>query len=278
MKKMIISGFLSLCLLVANAQDLPKPSPSAELEQQVGLTNIKIQYSRPSAKGRKIFGELVAYDNVWRLGANKATNLTTDREMMFGKQTLKPGSYAVFAIPAEKGNWKVVINSDTEQWGTGNYDEAKNVVSIEVAPKKTELVETFSITIEDITANGANIVMAWETTKLVVPFTLDTDKAAEENIAAAIKEGKDLEKVYYKSASYYKDAKGDLKTAMEHVEKSIKVKEYHANVFLKAKIVEEQGDKKEAIKLAEQALKLANDAEEKGWASYIEENITAWKK
>jgi tetratricopeptide (TPR) repeat protein len=278
MKKMIITGFLSLCLLGANAQDLPKPSPSATIEQQVGLTNIKIQYSRPSVKGRKVFGELVAYDKVWRLGANKATNLTTDKDMMFGKQTLKPGSYAIFAIPAEKGNWKVVINSDTEQWGTGNYDEAKNVVTMDIAPKTTDLVETFSITIEDITANSANIVIAWEKTKLVLPFTLDTDKAAEENIAAAIKEGKDLEKVYYRSASYQKDAKGDLKMALEHIEKSIKVKEYHGNVFLKASIIEAQGNKKEAIKLAEQALKLANDAEEKGWASYIEETITAWKK
>jgi len=204
--------------------------------------------------------------------------LTTDTPIMVDRQTVKPGTYAVFAIPSEKEAWKIVINTDIEQWGAGNYDEAKNVATIKVKPTENAHTESLSITVEDLTTNGGSIVIAWSKTKVSVPFTVATDDIAIKNIEEAIAKGEDLEKVYSKAAGYYRSSKKDMKTAMMYADKSIAVKESHSNLFLKAGILNEQGSKKEAIKLAEKALEMANKAESKGWADYISENIEEWKK
>lgn len=277
MKKSIILGMLSLSILSVNAQELPKTSPMAVVTQAVGLNNIKIEYSRPGVKGREIFGDLVPFDKVWRLGANAPTKLTTDKSITIGGEELKAGTYAIFAIPSEN-EWKIVINTDVEQWGAGDYDEKKNVATVVVKPLDSDFTESLSVTVQDVTATGGNIVIAWAKVKVNVPFTVDTDKAAEENIKAAIKEGKDLEKVYANAAGYYRDAKGDLKTAIKYADKSIKVKEYYGNLFLKARILEESGDKKEAIVYANKALESAKKAEAKGYVSFIEETLVRWNK
>lgn len=278
MKKSLIVGLLSLSMLSANAQDLPKPSPLCNYSQVVGLTNVKLEYSRPSAKDRDIFGGLVPYGKVWRLGANAPTMLTTDTPIIFDGQTVQPGTYAVFVIPMEKEAWKVVINTDIEQWGAGNYDEAKNIATIKVKPMENVHTESLSITVEDLTTNGGSILIAWAKTKISVPFTVGTDEVAIKNIEEAIAKGEDLDKVYSKAAGYYRDAKNDLETAMKYAEKSLKVKEGHSAMFLKARITAEMGDKKEAIKIAEKALALAKAAESQGWADYINETLTEWKK
>jgi uncharacterized protein (DUF2141 family) len=277
MKKTIILGMLSLSMLGVNAQELPKPSPMAAVTQAVGLNTIKIEYSRPSVKGRKVFGTLVPFNKVWRLGANAPTKLTTDKPMTFGNETLKPGTYAIFVIPTEN-EWKVVINTDIEQWGAGNYDEKKNIVTITIKTQESEFTESLSITVQDLTSNSGSIVIAWDKTKVVTPFTVDTHKAAVDNIELAIKEGKDLEKVYANAASYYKDALTDLKAAMEYVDKSIEIKPYHGNLLLKARILKEQGEDKKAINTAKEALKQAIKAEKKGYEDYIKETIEKWRK
>lgn len=277
MKKLFIVGILSLSFLSVNAQNLPKPSPSCEIEQQVGLTNLKLEYSRPSVKDRAIFGDLVAFDKVWRLGANAPTMLSSDKDLTIDGQTLKAGKYAVFAIPSEK-EWTVVFNTDTEQWGAGNYDEKKNVVSTKVATQKNKAVESLSITFQELTTASGHLVIEWAETRVAIPFTMDTDKFAMENIATAIKEGKDLEKVYYNAASYVSEAKGDNKMALNYLDKSMEVKAYHANTFLKARILKEEGKDAEALKTAKEAHKLALAAESMGWADYIKGTIERWQK
>ncbi len=278
MKKSFIVGLLSLSLLSANAQELPKPSPLCSSSQVVGLTNIKLEYSRPSVKDRKIFGALVPYGKVWRLGANAPTMLTTDTPIMFDGQTVEPGTYAVFAFPMEKEAWKIVLNTDIEQWGAGNYDEAKNVATVKVKPMENAHTESLSITIEDLNTNGGSLVIAWAKTKVSVPFSLKTDDIAIKNIEDAIAKGEDLDKVYARAAGYYRESKKDLKTAMNYTEKSLKIKESHSAMFLKARITFDLGDKKEAIQIAEKASTMAVAAESQGWADYINETIAEWKK
>ena len=147
-----------------------------------------------------------------------------------------------------------------------------------VKPQKTLFTESLSITIQDLTPNSGSIVIAWEKTKVSIPFTVDTHKAAVENIKMAIEKGENLEKVYANAASYYRDAKDDLKTAMKYVNKSIEVKPYHGNLFLKARILKEQGEDKEAINVAEKALEYAIKAENKGYEDYIKGTIKKWSK
>ena len=278
MKRIALFLIAGLMGTFASAQELPVPSPMCKISQVVGLTNIDLEYSRPSMKGRKIFGELVAYDQIWRLGANGSTKFTCDTEVNFGKETLKPGSYSVFAYPSEKGEWKFVFNTDLDLWGEGDYDEAKTVLTVMGKASECASVETMSLTIENITANSGTLRMAWETTQVDVDFTVDTDGNAEKNIAAAIEKGEELDKVYYQAGRYYLNTKNDLEKAMKNLEMSLSIKETHNATFYKARVLKEQGNKKEAIKTAKRALELAKEAEASGWIPYMEKTIAEWEK
>lgn len=208
MKKIITLFSLVLTTGFLVAQELPKLSQPSTSEHVVGVTKISLQYSRPGVRDRVIFGELVPYGEVWRLGANQPTKLTSAHDLSFqgadGKaQVLPAGTYAVFAFPAADGNWKIVFNTDIEQWGAGNYDEAKNVVSVQVKAMENTFTETLLIDINKVTLNSASLVIAWDKIKVEVPFTVETDVHAQANIDAAIAEGKDLDKVYSAAANYF---------------------------------------------------------------------------
>lgn len=281
MKKIVSIFVLAFCVNALYAQELPKLSAPAKSEYLVGLNKISIQYSRPSVRGRVIFGDLLPYGEIWRLGANEATRITCSQDIIFEgakNQILTAGTYAIFAFPAEDLNWTVVFNSETEQWGTGTYDSTKNVVTLSVKAKACDHTETLLIDINDVTTSSASLVIAWDKIKVSIPFKVDTDASVEKNIEAAIAEGKDLDKVYYAAANYFFNAKKDNARALEYINLSISVKESFSNFFLKARILYASGDQKEAIKLAETALKMAKEADEKRWIGYIEETIAEWKK
>ena len=160
----------ALCLVAAAVMaqgEKKKPlSPPARAEAQIGGKNISISYSAPSKRDRVIMGELVPYGKVWRTGANAATTLTADSDVMLGNLHVPAGSYTLFTIPGEK-EWTLIVNKQTGQWGT-NYDVSQDLgrVKMTVKPVK-DTVETFNIAIQ----NGA-LTMAWENTQASVPLTV----------------------------------------------------------------------------------------------------------
>ncbi len=274
--KNILALILITALSTSVAQELPQASPRGKVDQTVGLTNISIDYSRPSVKERKIFGELLPYGEVWRFGANASTKITIDQYLKFGDQILQPGTYSVFATPGEL-EWNVFFNSEVEQWGTSDYDAAKNVVSLSVKPVKEGFSETLEIGIEDLTINSGNIVIRWENTTVKLPFKVNTKELAEKNITLAIEKGEDLDKVYYNAAKYYLTTE-DYDQALSYIDQSISEKAAHNSLFYKARILKAKGDTKGAIKLAEKALNYANENNEEGWADYIQKALDEWKK
>lgn len=283
MKKIIALFSLVLAVGSLSAQELPKLSQLSKSDHTVGVTHLSLQYSRPSVRGRVIFGEVVPFGEVWRLGANEPTQITTSNELTFapldGKaQVLPAGTYAIFALPAADGAWTVVFNTDIDQWGAGNYDAAKNLVSVQVKAVENAFTETLLIDINNVTLTGASLVIAWDKLKVEVPFTVDTDKHAQANIDAAVATGKDLDKVYAAAANYYFNSKNDLEKAITYVDKSIAIQRSFSNVFLKARILYKKGDKASAIKLAEDAKKMAEDAQDERWIGYISETLDEWKK
>jgi tetratricopeptide (TPR) repeat protein len=140
------------------------------------------------------------------------------------------------------------------------------------------MTETFSIGMENISNTGGEISIEWAKIKVNVPFTVNTEAIVMTSIDEAVKKGEDLDKVYYKAASYSFKTLNDNKKAMTYLDQSFAVKKSHNAVFLKAQILKKEGKKDMAIKTAEEALKLAEAAEKKGWADYIKENIEEWKK
>ncbi|MFT5820907.1 MAG: tetratricopeptide (TPR) repeat protein [Crocinitomix sp.] len=278
MKNLLFLFAATLFAGTAVAQELPQPSPSAKIEQVVGLTSITIDYSRPSVKGRTTFGELVPYDEVWRLGANACTKITTSTELNIQGQLLEAGTYAVFAIPYANGTWKMLFNSDTEQWGAGSYDATKDVVTAIVKTREHAMTETFTIAITDVTVNSANLSIMWDNLKVDLELGVETQKFADANIKAAIAKGEDLDKVYYRAAEYYFKSLNNEKKALGYIHKGLNAKEGHPLHFLRAQILKKQGHTKEAIESAEKAYELAIASENKGWAEYIEGYIKEWKK
>jgi len=283
MKTIYALFVLTIAVNFSFGQELPKLSPLSKSEHVVGLNKISLQYSRPSVRGRVIFGDLVPYNEVWRLGANDPTRIICSQEMIFEtngqKQILAADTFAIFAFPAADGNWKIVFNTNYQQWGSGSYDSTKNHVTLWIkAVQNNPHTETLLIDINDVTTSSASIIIAWDNIKLVIPFTVDTDKTAIANIEKAIAEGKDLDKVYSSAANYYFTTKNDLVKALEYVDLSIGIKKAHTDVFLKARILYAKGEKKEAIKLANEAKAMAEEVKNQGWVDYISETIDEWSK
>jgi hypothetical protein len=144
-----------------------RPSPPATTECTIKGKKVKISYSRPSAKGRKVMGELVPYDKVWRTGANEATTLTTEIDLNIGGAKVPAGTYTLFTLPSADA-WKLIINKQTGQWGL-EYHEDKDLARVPMA--KTEIVvpvEQFTISLDQDNNDSADLVMEWEKTRLTV--------------------------------------------------------------------------------------------------------------
>jgi hypothetical protein len=145
-------------------------SPKAGVEQIVGLTDINISYSRPGVKGRKIWGDLVPYNKVWRAGADEATKFTFSSDVIIEGKKLPAGSYSFFVIPNEK-EWTLIFNKTADQWGAFEYNESQDALRIKVKPKKSEHQEWLAYTFSDMAKNSAIINLVWE--KIKVPFKIE---------------------------------------------------------------------------------------------------------
>ena len=167
---LVFSILLSAVAAIAQDAAQPRPSPLEIVTGRYKDTYLKITYSRPGKKGREIFGKLVPYGQVWRTGANEATEITITRDIKFNGNELKAGTYAVFTIP-EKTSWTVIINSDLGLVGAYNYNPKMDILRFEIPVKEvTDLTyEAFTIAI-DSKNDKAELVLAWDKTKLVIPI------------------------------------------------------------------------------------------------------------
>ena len=181
MKKNILLSFMLLQSVILSAQDkvqirVTAASPAASYEQEVGSAKIKISYSRPLVRGRKIFGELVPFDKLWRTGASDCTVITTSEDISFGNNVLKTGSYSIFTIPSIN-EWTIIINTDTTLHGETGYDEKKDVMRFKVpVEKSSNFYETFTIDLNDINSKGeAYLKIFWENTLVKIPIKSKED-------------------------------------------------------------------------------------------------------
>ena len=221
MKKTILLGIMLLQSALIVAQDkiqirLTAPSRTASFEQEVGSAKIKMTYSRPLVRGRKIFGELVPFDKLWRTGASDCTVITTSEDISFGSNVLKAGSYSIFSIPSIK-EWTIIVNTDTTLHGETGYNEKKDVMCFKVPIEKTpNFYESFTIELNDINNKGeAFIKIIWENTMVKIPIKSKEDDTIlaliEQHI---IKEKTQDDTLLFQAANYYYGTNRDFKQAM----------------------------------------------------------------
>lgn len=260
------------------AQLAPQLSPAAKIEQKVGLTDISIQYSRPGKRDRVIFGDVVPYGEIWRTGANENTKITFGDPVVFGKDTLKAGTYALYTKPG-KDSWEVIFYSDFSNWGTPEeWDDKKVALKVNAKPVALkDVTETFTIAIDGLDNAGAKLTLTWDKTQVIVPFSVPTDAKVMANIKKVM--GGPSANDYFGAAQYYYNSKKDLKQAFEWINKAVEMRpDAFWIVRVKALIQADMGDKAGAIETAKVALDLATKAENQDYIKMLNESITEWSK
>nr|AOE13830.1 conserved hypothetical protein [uncultured bacterium] len=280
MKKIIIA-LLTLGSFSLTAQiTTPAPSPAAKVWQTVGLTEVTIDYSRPLKRDRVIFGELVAYDKMWRTGANKNAIITTSEILIFGTDSLKAGTYSIFTTPKKGNSWDVYFYMDTENWGTpGEWDE--NLVAVKTTATvsaSNTITESFTIAIENVTMNSAELSFAWDDTKAIVSFAVPTNDAVLASIDKVMNGPSAGD--CYSAASFYLTQKIELVLALKYINNALDMKENKPFWYLrkKALIQAEMGDFKGATATAKLSMESAKDAGNDDYVKSNAKSIEEWSK
>lgn len=275
-------SFILLSALLTSgvyAQDLKLPalSPTSKLTQEFSTSNIEISYSRPSMRGRKIFGELVAFGNVWRTGANSATKVKFGEDVTVGGQAVKAGEYALYTIPGV-AEWEIILNKGVGNWGNAGYDKADDVARFKIAPKALDKnVQTFTINIGHITYSTCNIELMWEKTKIIIPVKANNEERLNASIDKAIN---NPNIPYFQAANYYFETDQNLDKAIVYVDKAL---EANPKAFwmwsLKARIAQKMGKKDDAINAANKAMEVAKgSAFEAEYVNNMTKLINSYKK
>ncbi|RNL91706.1 DUF2911 domain-containing protein [Sinomicrobium pectinilyticum] len=275
MKKHILTLCgLMLASVMATAQvKTPAPSPSSKVEQQVGLTEITLEYSRPAMRGRTVFGNLVPYGEVWRTGANENTKITFSDDVKIGGKELKKGSYAIYTIP-NASSWKIIFYSDTGNWGNPQeWDDSKVALKTTVTPENLPFdIESFTILFGDITSNSVELGIMWERVYAGVEIEVPTEAKAMASIESTLNGPSARD--YFSSAVYYLEEGKDIKKAKEWIDKALSMQKEAPFWMLRQKslIYHKAGDTKGAVEAARQSLA---GAEKAGNADYVKLNKDA---
>ncbi|CAN5432584.1 DUF2911 domain-containing protein [soil metagenome] len=261
MKKIMIAvfAFTCICLQNSNAQvTFPQPSPTQTIKQNFGLGAIELVYSRPAAKGRKVFGDLVPYGKLWRTGANGATRITFSDPVEINGRKIDSGSYAIYTIPGEE-SWEIIINKGFNNSGSTGYKESDDVVRFKTEPVKTKTkVESFTMEFTDMKAESCLLQMSWEKKAVIIPITGNIKEKIRAQIDAAMLTDK---KPYWQAAQFYNEFDKNLPKALDNITKAAEANPDAYYMFLyKAKIQKEMGDIAGAMATSKTSLALAKEA------------------
>ncbi len=260
LKKWILCGALVFTLAAADAQQLrtPQPSTSQTIKQEFGIGSIELSYARPNIRGRKVFGDLVPYGQVWRTGANNATTLTFSDEVMVGGTKVAPGKYGLLTIPG-KDNWTVILTKQLDVTSPAAYKQESDVVRVNVKPTTLrEPLETFTIQFANVKPTSTEVQVMWDNVAINLPINTDVDSKVMAQINNMMNRDN---RPYFQSAMYYLENGKDLNQAISWLDKAV---EQNPNAFWihhqRANALARAGKKAEARTAAQKSMELAKAA------------------
>ncbi len=268
-----IASFAALGPPVAAQQvDFPRLSPVATVSQTVGVTKIELTYSRPGVKGRKIWGELVPYGEVWRTGANENTTVSFSTPVKVEGQELPAGTYGLQTIPTAS-TWTLILSKDAELWGAFDYKPENDALRATLTPRPAPRPEErMGFRFEDLTDTSATVVLAWES--LEVPFKVEADTPK----LVLAKAGESIRwQTGYQAANYCLQNDSCLDEAGRWLTSSLAIQENFFNLRAKALWQSKKGDVKGAVASGEKALAAAKSAQNAPPATLVSE-LETWMK
>jgi hypothetical protein len=277
MKKLTILICAVLLSFSAYSQlEVPQPSPASKLKQTVGLTEVTVEYSRPSMRGRTIMGDLVPFDKIWRTGANARTKISFSDDVTISGQEVKAGTYAIFTKPG-MSSWEVYFYDLENGFGTpGELEESKIAAKATAEVNSMEMaVETFTISIDHLHNNGATLGFIWENTYVGVPFEVPTQAKADKSIERVFggPNGND----YFAAANYYYAEKRDLNKAKEWIDKAVASNDKAFWMMRQQSLIYAAlGDKDGAIKAAKKSLSVAEAAGNADFVKMNKDSLKEW--
>ncbi len=277
----ILMGFSTLLFSQEKVSFLiPPPSPEASFTQQLVNGEITVTYSRPLARGRKIFGGLVPFDSLWRTGASGATTILLSDEIIVDNKTLQAGKYVLFTIPGEK-EWAIIINADTTLHGAFGYDSKKDIHRFNVQPVRSEhFQEAFTIDLNEITKSGDGfLTLTWENTVVKIPFKSPVDEKVMAEINSRLINTKEQNtELFYQAANYYYATGRDLKQAATWVAEAEKNDKDNFNYpNLLQKILADLKEYKAAIPVAKRAIALGEKKNMTNAVTALKKRVVEWE-
>ena len=240
----------------------PEASPAASVSQTVGLSKVQVDYHRPAVNGRKVWGGLVPYGEVWRAGANENTTLTASTSIKLGGKMLPAGTYGLHMLPTAN-EWTIILSKINTAWGSFGYDAKEDVLRVPVKPQAAaDTEERLSYRFDDPTDKSVTLTLRWE--KLAVPMRIEVDTTS---IVMASMRGElrglaqFFAEPWAQAAAYWAANGGNLDEAQKFADKALGMGQTFRTLRARAAVAEKRGDTKKAEALRSQAMTVANENE-----------------
>ena len=268
--------FLSFCMALNAQVKMPAPSPTQTIKEDFAMGSIELTYSRPGAKGRKVFGDLVPFDKLWRTGANAATIIKFSEPVEIKGKKVDTGSYALYTIPGAE-SWEIILNKGVKNWGSNGYTESDDVIRVKVdAMKMDAKMETFTMQFAEIKPESCELQIMWEKTLVSIPITANIKDKIKSQLEAALQT--DKKPPYWQAAQFYNEYEKNSNKALEYVGKALEATPDAYWIWLyKAKIQKEMGDKAGALVSSKKSLELATKDKNDDYIKMNEELIKKLK-
>jgi len=271
--KLILVPVLFIAVNIS-AQNLPQvqASPHAKVMQEVGLSEITIDYNRPAVKGREVWGVLVPYgmtnlgfgtakESPWRAGANENTTISFTDDVRINGKSLPAGTYGLHIITTEE-DWTVIFSKTSTAWGSYFYDKKDDALRITVRPEKSDFTEWLTYGFENLTNKSADVFLKWENLKIKFNAEFDTDNIVIDRFRKFLVGAGGFNANNYQQAAAYCIARNiNLDEASKWIDNSISIQKTGSNLLTKSQLLEKQGKKNEGAELAKEAINIATENE-----------------
>jgi tetratricopeptide (TPR) repeat protein len=255
---LILAGFLAI--VGAEAQQFPQPqaSPHAVVSQTIGLTDVTVDYHTPGVKNRKIWGQLVPYDQVWRAGANENTLITFSDSVRISGKPVPAGTYSVYVQPSADHDWQFILNKVTTHWGSEGYDPKDDLIRVPVLPETTPLRESLHYWFSDVRPATGRLNLSWETKTISVFIRTNVHAKVLAGMQAAVQKTPNDPQLLAQAADYLIQNQIEAELALRYINRAIELNDSYTNNWLKARLMAQKEDYLSAVESARRAIKLGD--------------------